>query len=214
MFSDRSEAGERLAGRLAAYRDREDTVVLGLPRGGVVPAFEIAKALHLPLDVIIVRKIGYPGSPEFAIGAVSESGMVILNRSIITAYRVDDEYIEKEIGLKKEEIFRRAALYRKGKGMIDIRDRTVIVVDDGVATGASIKASIKAVRQQGPERLVLALPVAPPSTAHELEEMADEFICLEVHEDFGAVGNFYEDFSQVSDEEVVDLLQRAADGLS
>lgn len=214
MFSDRTEAGKRLAGRLVDHRGSANTVVLGLPRGGVVPAFEVAKDLHLPLDVIIVRKIGFPGSPEFAIGAVSESGMVMMNSSIVSAYRIDDEYIEKEIELKKDEIARRAALYRNGKGMRDIRNKTVILVDDGVATGASMKASIKAVRKAGPARIIVALPVAPPSTMREIEEMAEEVICLEVHEDFGAVGNYYEDFSQVSDEQVVELLQRARDGLS
>lgn len=210
MFHDRKEAGIRLAGRLSHYRDGKDVLVLALPRGGVVTGFEIARSLRAPLDVLIIRKIGFPGQPELAVGAVSETGAVVLNRSIISSYGVSDEYINQEVLRQKGEIERRINMYRKGKGMHEITGRIIVLVDDGVATGATMKAAIQTLKREDIARLVVALPVAPPETAVELGKMVDELVCLETPEGFLAVGNYYHDFTQVSDEEVVMMLEEAA----
>jgi putative phosphoribosyl transferase len=209
MFRDRKDAGIQLAEKLRHYKDRELTVVLALPRGGVVTGIEIARHLNLPLDVLIVRKIGFPGQREFAIGAVSETDTVILNQSIISEYDVSNDYIQDEIAKQKEEIVRRVELYRGGKRILEIEGRTVILVDDGVATGSTVKAAIATLKKEKISRLVAAIPVAPPDSANELKEMVDEFICLEIPWDFQAVGNFYDDFEQVTDAEVVEILQKS-----
>lgn len=210
MFIDRRDAGIQLAQRLKKYRGQKGVLVLALPRGGVVTGFEIARSLGAPLDVLIVRKIGFPGQPELAIGAVSETGAVVLNESIISSYGVSDDYVKKEISRQKEEISRRVKLYRKGESISELEGRTIILVDDGVATGATVKAAIATLKKEKITKLVLALPVGPPDAAAELKEMVDDFICLEVPAYFGAVGAFYEDFTQVSDDEVVEMLERAA----
>lgn len=210
MFIDRKDAGIQLAQRLKKYRGQKGVLVLALPRGGVVTGFEIARSLGAPLDVLIVRKIGFPGQPELAIGAVSETGAVVLNESIISSYGVSDDYVKKEISRQKEEISRRVKLYRKGESISELEGRTIILVDDGVATGATVKAAIATLKKEKIAKLVLALPVGPPDAAAELKEMVDDFICLEVPAYFGAVGAFYEDFTQVSDDEVVEMLERAA----
>lgn len=210
MFRDRKDAGIQLAEKLRHYKDRELTVVLALPRGGVVTGVEVARYLNVPLDVLIVRKIGFPGQREFAIGAVSETDTVILNQSIISEYDVSNDYIQDEIVKQKEEIARRVELYRGGKRIIEIEGRTVILVDDGVATGATVKAAIATLKKEKINRLVAAIPVAPPDSANELKELVDEFICLEIPWDFQAVGNFYDDFEQVTDTEVVEILQKSA----
>jgi predicted phosphoribosyltransferase len=213
MFKDRRDAGIQLVERLSHYKNKDNLLVLALPRGGVVPGFEIAKALNAPLDVLIVRKIGFPGQPEFAIGAVSETGAVSMNQSIVNRHNVSGDYIKEETARKKEEIARRVELYRGGRGIENLEGRTVILVDDGVATGATMKAGIAALKKEKIVKLVIALPVAPPSTAEELRHMVDEVICLETPEDFAAVGGYYLDFTQVTDEEVVALL-KAASGFS
>ena len=210
MFRNRSDAGIRLAGRLHQYRGRGDAVVLALPRGGVVTGYEIARALNLRLDVLIVRKIGYPGQPELALGAISETGSVVLNRSIVSSGGLSKEFIPTEIERQKKEIALRISLYRSGKGLSNLEGRTVILVDDGVATGATIKAAIRTLKQEKLAKLVVALPVGPPETMNTLRQMADEVVCLDTPLPFIAVGNHYQDFTQVSDQEVVDLLKRAA----
>jgi putative phosphoribosyl transferase len=210
MFKDRRDAGIQLAERLTHYKDKDNLLVLALPRGGVVPGFEVAKALNAPLDVLIVRKIGFPGQPEFAIGAVAETGAVSMNRSIVERYNVSGDYIEEETARKKEEIARRVEMYRGGRSIEKLGGRTVILVDDGVATGATMKAGIAALKKEKIDKLVIALPVAPPSTADELGNMADEVICLETPEDFAAVGGYYYDFTQVTDDEVVAMLNEAS----
>ncbi|MDA8090018.1 MAG: phosphoribosyltransferase [Nitrospiraceae bacterium] len=209
MYKDRTEAGILLAGRLAHYRDAKDATILALPRGGVIPGFEISERLHVPLDVLIVRKIGFPGQPEFAIGAIAETGALVLSRDIINAY-VPEPYLDKEIERQKEEIERRITLYRGGKRLGGLEGRTIILVDDGVATGSTMKAGIMALKEQRIKKLVIALPVAPYGTAEELEGMCDEFICLETPEYMGSVGSWYMDFCQVSDDEVRKLLMKAA----
>lgn len=212
MFIDRRDAGSQLAQRLKKYRWQKGVLVLALPRGGVVTGFEIARSLDAPLDVLIVRKIGFPGQPELAIGAVSETGAVVLNESIISSYGVSEDYVKKEISRQEEEISRRVKLYRKGRSISELEGKTVILVDDGVATGATVKAAIATLKKEKITKLVLALPVGPPEAAAELKEMVDDFICLEVPAYFGAVGAFYEDFTQVSDDEVVEMLERSVAG--
>ncbi len=210
MFKDRSEAGTRLSARLLQYRDRPDVIVLALPRGGVVTAYEIARLLHVRLDVVIVRKLGSPGQPELAMGAVAETGVVVVNEDIVAAGGVSEDFLQQEIERQKGEITRRVAAYRAGKGLPDLEGMTVILVDDGVATGATIKAAITALRNEKVANLVIAFPVGPMETVETLQKMADELICLETPFGFMAVGAHYSDFTQVSDKAVVDLLQRSA----
>ena len=209
MFNDRSDAGIQLASRLKEYKDKKGVLVLALPRGGVVTGYEIARHLNAPLDIVIVRKIGFPGQPELAIGAVSETGTVVLNDYIISGYGVSKEYIESEVSRQKEEIARRVKLYRKGKWLSGLEGKTVILVDDGIATGATMKVAIATLREEKLNKLVVALPVAPSSVAEEIEKIVDEFICIETPLDFMAVGSYYDDFTQVSDKEVVELLRRS-----
>lgn len=212
MFIDRKDAGIQLAERLKRHANEKGALVLALPRGGVVTGAEIARRLKLPLDVLIVRKIGHPLQPELAIGAVSETGTVELNQSIIAASGVSQAYIDEEVLAQKKEIVRRVELYRSGKGIARLAGKTIILVDDGVATGATLKAAIATLRREKTSRLVVAIPVAPPETASELERMADEFICIETPPHFMAVGAHYQDFVQVTDGEVVKLLQQSAAG--
>jgi putative phosphoribosyl transferase len=208
MFHDRKDAGIQLAETLKHYKGNSSVLVLALPRGGVVVGFEIARYLNVPMDVFIVRKIGFPTEPEFAIGSVSETGTVYLNQSVISAYGVADKYIADETAHQKEEIAKKVKLYREGKKIGGLENKIIILVDDGVATGATMKAAITTLKKEKIEKLVIALPVAPPSTAAELKEMADEFICLETPYDFFAVGSYYHNFKQVSDVEVIELLQK------
>jgi len=209
MFRNRSEAGNRLGARLDRYKDRNDVIVLALPRGGVVTGFEIARMIGAPLDVLIVRKIGFPYQPELAAGAIAETGSVVLNRDIMAMGGLTEEALKPEIDRQKEEIARRIVLYRAGRKLSGLSGKAVILVDDGVATGATMKAAIAALKQEKTAKLVLALPVAPPETAEVLRTMVDEFICLETPLYFMAVGAHYSDFTQVTDEEVVKLLQRS-----
>jgi putative phosphoribosyl transferase len=209
MFRNRSEAGSRLAARLDRYKERDDVIVLALPRGGVVTGYEVARAIGAPLDVLIVRKIGFPYQPELAAGAVAETGSVVLNRDIMEMGGLTEEALKPEIDRQKAEIARRIVLYRGGRPLTDLADKTVVLVDDGIATGATIKAAIAALKQENIAKLVLALPVGPPETVEVLRTMVDEFICLETPLYFMAVGAHYGDFTQVTDEDVVKLLHRS-----
>ena len=208
IYKDRKDAGLQLASRLTKYKDREDVLVLALPRGGVVIGYEVAKALNCLLDIIIIRKIGFPGQTELAIGAVSETGAVVLNEDIISTYTVSKEYIEEEISRQKKEISRRITLYRSGKGIPPLDGKIIILVDDGVATGATIKAAISTLKNEKILRLVAALPVSSKDAEEEIKKTVDEWVCPETPVDFAAVGNYYQDFTQVSDEEVVELLKQ------
>ena len=208
MYKDRSDAGAQLSLILKEYKNKEGVFVLALPRGGVVTGYEIACYLNAPLDVVIVRKMGFPGQPELGIGAVSETGTVVLNQFIISTYGVPSDYIVREVSRQKEEISRRVKLYRRGKELLALDGKTIILVDDGVATGATMKAAITTLKEEKLTKLIVALPVAPPDIADELEQMVDEFVCIETPIDFTAVGAYYHDFTQVSDEEVVELLQK------
>jgi len=208
IYKDRKDAGIQLVSRLTEYKDREDVLVLALPRGGVVIGYEVAKTLNCPLDIIIIRKIGFPGQPELAIGAVSETGAVVLNEYIISAYKVSKDYIEEEILRQKKEISRRITLYRSGKGIPPLDGKIIILVDDGVATGATIKAAISTLKKEKIVRLVAALPVSSEDAEEGIKQMVDEWVCTETPFGFMAIGNYYQDFSQVSDEEVVELLKQ------
>jgi putative phosphoribosyl transferase len=208
LFRDRTEAGRVLAHRLAAYANYPDGVVLALPRGGVPVAFEIAEALHLPLDIVVVRKLGVPGHEEFAMGAIASGGARILNQDLIRQLSLSDEIIEHIVAREQRELERRERTYRGQRPVLDVRDRIIIIVDDGLATGSSMRAAIAALRQKGPAKLIVAVPVGARITCSELEALADEVICLETPENFSAVGLWYRDFSQITDEEVIDLLER------
>jgi predicted phosphoribosyltransferase len=209
IFSDRREAGRALAERLREYAGVQGLLVLALPRGGVTVGFEIARELHCPLDVLIVRKIGSPGNPELAAGALSETGTQVLNADVIASYGIPHRFIEEETGRQRLEIARRLAFYRGSASLPPLAGRTVILVDDGVATGATMKAAIATLRQEGLKKLVVAVPVAPPDTAREIAPTVDEWVCLDTPERFAAVGQFYRDFTQVEDADVVAMLRKA-----
>lgn len=211
IFADRKEAGRRLARALAHLRDR-DPVVLALVRGGLPVAYEVAEALAAPLDVVLVRKIGAPMQPELALGAVvdGETPEIVTNPDVMRMLGVSQAEVQAAARQQLQEIERRRAVYLHGRERVEVRGRTAVVVDDGVATGATTRAALHAVRRQAPARLVLAVPVAPPDTLADLRADADEVVCLDAPPMFGAVGAFYEDFRQVSDDEVVALLDRAA----
>ncbi|MGB9659810.1 MAG: phosphoribosyltransferase [Nitrososphaerales archaeon] len=207
MFKDRTEAGKILAKALSEYKDK-NTIVLAIPRGGVIVAYEVAKALNAPLDLIIPRKIGAPNQPELAIGAVTEDGTTILNQDIVQYLRVPDDYIKTEVKRQIEEIKRRIQRYLGDKPRLSIEGKVAILIDDGVATGATTRAAIASIRKRKPALIVLAMPVGPPDTVKELREDADKVICLMTPEPFFAIGQFYENFEQTSDEEVIQILNK------
>src|SRR5213076_3102453 len=209
-FPNRIEAGRQLAEKLEKYADRDDVIVLGLPRGGVPVANEVATRLRAPLDVFIVRKLGVPGFEELAAGAIASGGVRVLNEDVMRAIPHADQAIEAVTARETTELERREHIYREGRPAPELRDRIVILVDDGLATGATMRAAVKALRQQGAAKIVVAVPVAPPDTCQELAQQADETICLRTPPFFQAVGQYYEDFSQTSDDDVRELLARAA----
>lgn len=212
-FSNRTEAGRLLAEKLVKYAGRADVIVLGLPRGGVPVAYEVAKRLGVPLDVFIVRKLGVPGFEELAVGAIASGGVRVLNQDVMRALPNAEATIESITARETAELERREQSYRDGHPAPELRDRVVILVDDGLATGATMRAAVKALRHRGAAKIVVAVPVGPPDTCREFEEEADETICASVPEFFQAVGQYYEDFSQTSDDEVRELLARAAQEL-
>jgi predicted phosphoribosyltransferase len=209
-FANRTEAGRQLAEKLEKYSGRDDVIVLGLPRGGVPVAYEVAKRLHTPLDVFIVRKLGVPGFEELAAGAIASGGVRVLNQDVVRAIPYAEEAIEAVTAKETTELERREQIYREGRLPPELRDRTVILVDDGLATGATMRAAVKALRERGTAKIVVAVPVGPPDTCQEIAEQADETICLSTPVFFQAVGQYYEDFSQTSDEDVRELLSQAA----
>jgi len=193
--------------RISGYRGRPDVVVLGLARGGVPVAFEIAEALDAPLDVVVVRKIGMPGQPEFAIGAIASGGIRVLSHDIIATYEIPVRLVEAIINQERDELQRRDREYRQGRALTNLRDKTVILVDDGLATGSTMRAAVDAVRTLGPDRVVVAAPVGAPSTCDAFAAIADEVVCARMPEPFAAVGRWYGDFSQTTDAEVQMLLR-------
>ena len=208
VFDDRADAGRKLAKRLeAAYAKRKDVIVLGIPRGGVPVAFEVAKALEAPLDVFVSRKLGVPGQEELAFGAVASGDVRVLDRQIIEAAGVSEQQIEQTTQAVKKELERRERLFRGSRPPLNVVGRTVLLVDDGIATGSSMRAAINALRQMKPARIVVAVPVAPVSTCNRLRPEVDELVCLHMPESFFAIGQFYADFSQVPDEDVAGFLK-------
>jgi putative phosphoribosyl transferase len=207
-FTDRAEAGRLLAEQLGAYAGRTDVNVLALPRGGVPVAYEIATRLRVPLDIFLVRKLGAPGQPELAMGAIATGGARVLNDDVIRYLGVSPEVIDAVARSEQVELERREHAYRGDRPAPDLHGRMVILVDDGLATGSSMRAAISAVRTQEPAKIVVAVPVAARETCEELKREVDELMCLRTPEPFAAVGLWYEDFSQTSDEEVRDLLAR------
>ena len=209
-FLDRYEAGRILAEGLRDYAGSPGVVVLGLPRGGVPVAFEVARKLSVPLDVFLVRKLGAPGQEELAMGAIASGGIVVLNHEVIEALRIAPEIIEAEIAYERVELSRREWLYRGQRPPLDVFGRTVILVDDGLATGSTMRAAVRALRRANPQRIVVAVPTAAPSTCEEFQTIADACVCTITPEPFRAVGLWYENFDQISDEEVCHLLFRAS----
>jgi putative phosphoribosyl transferase len=205
-FRDRREAGRALAEDLASYRDRDDVLVFGLARGGVPVAWEVAAALHAPLDVFLVRKLGVPRWSELAMGALASGGGVVMNDNVVSSLHITDEQIREVIASETAELGRREQAYRGGRPIADPRGKTVILVDDGIATGASMLAAVRALRAAGPQAIVVAVPVGPQSTCHELAQEADEVVCATMPPGFEAVGQVYDDFHQVGDDEVRELL--------
>lgn len=213
-FADRSDAGRHLATALMHYRDREDVVVLGLPRGGVPVAYEVARALDAPLDALVVRKLGVPGQEELALGAVASGGLCVLNHDVVNMAGIGEAVIQDIIEEQLREIRRREDLYRGKRAIPDLAGRCVILIDDGLATGATMRAAVELVREKGPSLIVVAIPVGATPTVQSLRAEADEVICLAEPTFFRSVGQWYADFSQTSDDQVRELLTRRTAELS
>lgn len=206
---DRRAAGQALASLLLSYKRRPDTIVLALPRGGVPVAYEVAMALELRLDLMTVRKLGVPFHAELAMGAIASGGVRVLNRDVVNMHGIDDATLDEVAQREQLELHRRERVYRGDHALPDLRGQQVILVDDGLATGATMRAAVQAVRSQGAARIVIAVPVAPSDTLAELRDEVDEVICPFTPEFFSAIGRWYMDFSQITDQQVLDLLQRA-----
>jgi putative phosphoribosyl transferase len=208
-FRNRIDAGRQLAAALAKYANRPDVIVLGLPRGGIPVAAEVARALHVPLDVFVVRKLGVPGHEEYAMGAIASGGVRLLNRRTVAAAGLTPAQVESVTAAERAELERRERSYRGDRPFPDLTGKTIILVDDGLATGASMRAAIEALRQERPARIVVAVPVAAPETCQAFRHVADEIVCAATPEPFYAVGRWYDDFSQTTDQEVHELLASA-----
>lgn len=206
IFRDRKEAGQLLAKELTQYANHKDAIVLALPRGGVPVGFEISKKLNIPLDAFLVRKLGVPWQEELAMGAVAMGNVRILNQEIIASAQIPAAEIEEITQQQQAELARRNELYRQNKPIPNLIHKTVILVDDGIATGATMHAAVEAIRQAKPAKIIIAVPVAPPETYRTFKQLVDEIICLEIPEMFSSVGQWYEFFPQTSDEEVIELL--------
>jgi predicted phosphoribosyltransferase len=210
-FRDRREAGRLLAEKVSAYANRPDVIVLALPRGGVPVAYEVGRALNAPLDVFPVRKLGVPGHDELAMGAIAPGGIRVLNDELVRALHIPDDLLDAVVAKEEQELTRREQLYRGDRPPIDVRGKTVILVDDGLATGATMLAAIKALRQHQAGRIVVAVPIASPETCDQMRAYVDDIVCAVTPEPFYAVGLWYENFSQTSDEEVRELLKQTSE---
>ena len=208
-FTDRVDAGRRLADALDDYEDLEDVVVYGLPRGGVPVAAEVARALDAPLDVLIVRKLGVPGQPELAMGAVASGGVRVLNDEILRQIHVGDDQIDRITEEQRREVREREERFRGDAEVPEVEGKTALVIDDGIATGSTMRASVEALRELGPDKIIVAVPVASYSACQDMEEVADDVVCLETPSPFHAVGAWYENFEQTTDAEVKQLLEEA-----
>ncbi|MDF0650618.1 MAG: phosphoribosyltransferase [Nitrospira sp. LK70] len=213
-FRNREEAGRRLVERLIRYRDEPAAIILALPRGGVAVGYQLSVGLHLPLDVFIVRKLGAPDNPEYALGAVGETGTVYLNPEAMAAFHLSQSELQTPIQVQQQEIVRRQNLYRQGRRLPTLTDRIVILVDDGIATGSTFFASVQSIRHLKPGSLIGAIPVGPTETIREARARVDELVVLATPDPFWAVGNHYVDFAQVSDHDVVEYLNLAEESLS
>jgi len=207
MFEDRQEAGKKLAQELLVYKDKKNLLVLAIPRGGVVVGKELSRALNCPLDVLVTKKIGAPGNPELAIGAVGPKGLMVLNKDLALRTGADQKYLDDQKKVKSGEVRRKMRLFNKRKRVIDLKGKRVILTDDGIATGATIEVAIKWIKAQKPKKVVLAVPVAAPDSLAKLTPLVDEVVCLEKPFFFAAVGQFYQTFPQTTSEEVVNLLK-------
>jgi putative phosphoribosyl transferase len=212
LFRDRADAGRQLLSKLGAYRGLPDVLVLGLPRGGIPVAYEVARGLGAPLDVFVVRKLGVPGQEELAMGAIATGGVRVVNRDVVDALHIPSDVLDRAAAAELRELERREQSYRGERAEPRVEGRTVILVDDGLATGSTMRAAVAALRQQGPARIVVAVPVAAPATCTELRFEVDDVVCFATPEPFMAVGRFYDDFSQTTDEEVRALLASAQEG--
>jgi len=210
IFQDRTDAGRQLAEKLLSYAGRDDVIVLALPRGGVPVAFEVAQRVRVPLDVCVVRKLGVPGHEELAMGAIASGGVRVLNEDVHYVLPDAQSIVEMVTAIEREELKRRERDYRSNRPAPEVRGRTVILVDDGLATGATMRAAAAALRQQGAAKIIVAVPVGAPGTCHEIRSVADEVVCLQTPGSFMGVGQYYEDFSQTTDEEVRELLAASA----
>lgn len=208
-FPNRTEAGRRLAEQLRAYANRKDVIVFGLPRGGVPVAFEVAHALNVPLDVFVVRKLGVPWQPELAMGAIASGGVPLLNPQIVKQYGISEKEVQDVISREQRELERREKQYRGSRPAVDVHGKTVLLVDDGLATGATMRAAVEALRNAGAEKIVVAVPVSSPDVCESFRGLADDVLCAVTPEPFHAVGLWYQDFSPTTDQEVYDLLSRA-----
>jgi len=209
LFRDRADAGRHLLSRLGAYHGRPDVVVLGLPRGGIPVGYEVARGLGAPLDVFVVRKLGVPGQEELAMGAIATGGVRVVNRDVVDALHIPPDVLDRAAEAERRELERRERSYRGDRPEPRVEGRTVILVDDGLATGSTMRAAVQALRQQRPARIVVAVPVAAFATCEELRREVEDVVCFATPEPFMAVGRFYDDFSQTTDEEVHDLLASA-----
>ncbi len=210
MFEDRIDAGRKLAGKLKKYAGKRDVVVLALPRGGVPVGFEVARALDAPLDVFLVRKLGVPGREELAMGAIASGGVRVVNEDVVRELNIPLRWLDIAAADELPELRRREQAYRDDRPAPDVLNKTVILVDDGLATGATMRAGVAALRRMSPAKIVVAVPVGAPETCNEFRELADEVVCALQPEPFWAVGNWYQNFEQTTDDEVRDLLARAA----
>lgn len=210
-FRNRRQAGQMLAKKLQTLADSPDTIILALPRGGVPVAFEVATTLNLPMDVLIVRKLGLPGYEELALGAIASGSAIVLNKELVQQLRIGDELIEEIARREERELERRDRSYRGDKPFPNLQDRNVILIDDGIATGSTMRAAIQSVKQHGAKFVIVATPVAPLSVAHEMQHEADEFVAVSTPEGFGSVGEWYLDFSETTDNEVRACLATAAE---
>jgi predicted phosphoribosyltransferase len=206
IFQNRAEAGQKLAEKLGKYAESENTMIIALPRGGVVVGYEVARALNLPLDIVVPRKIGAPGNPEFSIGAITETGEMILNEEV---FGISEDYLKNEAEKEKREAGRRLKLYRGDRPPLDLKNKTVIIVDDGLATGLTMRAAIASVKKMKAKKIIVAVPITPPEAVELIKKEADEIIYLEAPLLFGAVGAFYKEFGQTTDEEVIELLKKS-----
>ena len=210
-FIDRTDAGKKLAEKLLEYKDKTNVIVLGLPRGGVPVAFEVAEAIDAPLDVFIVRKLGVPGQPELAMGAIASGGIRVMNENVVRRSGVSEQQIEEIAEKELQELKEREEIYRGARPDIEISGKTVLLVDDGLATGASMRAAVSALKELDPEKIVVAVPTAPADTCKEFESLVDDVICLRTPSPFWGVGGSYQNFSQTTNEEVRELLARSED---